>query len=66
MHLYKVFIKHQDICIVPKKELVCVFSFLSKKSLEMKKWLRISIERTLPYCRIKVIFKASYILYIYI
>ena len=56
--LDKVFIKHLNICIVPKKELVCVFPFLGKKSLEIKKRLQKAIERTLPYCKLKVNFKS--------
>ena len=58
MYLGKVFIKHPNICVVPKKELVCVFLFLGKKSLEIKKRLQNAIERTLPYCKLKVIFKS--------
>ena len=40
MYLDKVFIKHTNIGIVLKKELVCVFPFLNKKSLEIKKRLQ--------------------------
>ena len=58
MYLNEVFIKHPNMCIVPKKELVCVFPFLSKKSLEIKKRLQNAIERTLPYYKLKVIFKS--------
>ena len=58
MYLHKVFIKRPNICIVPKKELVCVFPFLGRKSLEIKKWLQNAIERTLPYCKLKVIFRS--------
>ena len=58
MYLDKVFIKHPDICVVPKKELVCVFPFLGKESLGIKKRLQNAIERTLPYCKLKVIFKS--------
>ena len=58
IYLDKVFIKQPNICVVPKKELVCVFPFLSKKSLEIKKQLQNTIERTLPYCKLKVIFKS--------
>ena len=57
MYLNKVFIKQPNICIVPKKELVCVFPFLNKKSLEIKKQLQKGIERTL-YCKLKVIFRS--------
>ena len=39
-----------------KKELVCVFPFRRRKSLEIKKGLQNAIERTLPYCKLKVIF----------
>ena len=42
---------------MPKKGLVCVFPFLGKKSLEIKKRLQNTIDRTLPYCKVKVIFK---------
>ena len=58
MYLHKVFTKRPNICIVPKKELVCVFPFLGRKSLEIKKWLQNAIERTLPYCKLKVIFRS--------
>ena len=57
MCLDKVFIKHPNICIVSKKDLVCVFPYLGKKSLEIKKRPQNAIERTLPYCKLKVIFK---------
>ena len=58
MYLDKVFVKHPNICVAKKKELVCVFPFLSKKSLEIKKRLQNAIERTLPYCKLKIIFKS--------
>ena len=51
-------IKYTNVCVVPKKELVCVFPFLGKNSLEIKKRLQNAIERTLPYCKLKVIFKS--------
>ena len=40
MYIDKVFIRHSNICIVPKKELVCVFPFLGRKSLKIKKRLK--------------------------
>ena len=58
VYLDKVFIKHPNISVVPKKELVCVFPFLGKKSLEIEKRLQNTIERTLPHCKLKVIFKS--------
>ena len=42
---------------MPKKELVCVFPFLDKKSLEIKERLQNAVVRTLPYCKLNVIFK---------
>ena len=58
MYLDKVFIKHPNICIMSKRELVCVFPLLGKKSLEIKKRLQNAIERTVPYCKLKFIFKS--------
>ena len=43
---------------MPKKELVCVFPFLGRKSLEIKKRLQNAIELILPYCKLKIIFKS--------
>ena len=43
---------------MPKKEFVCVFPFLGRKLLEIKKWLQNAIERTLPYYKLKVIFRS--------
>ena len=58
MYLHKVFIKCPNFCIVPKKELICVFPSLGRKSLEIKKQLQNDIERTSPYCKLKVIFRS--------
>ena len=58
MYLDIVFIKQPNICIVPKKELVCVFPIYGRKSLEIKKRLQNAIARTLSYCKLKVIFKS--------
>ena len=49
MYLHRVFINHPNICIVSKKELVCVFPFLGRKSLEIKHRRQNAIERTLQY-----------------
>ena len=48
MYLDKVFIKHPNICIALKRE----------ESLEIKKRMQNAVERTLPYCKLKVIFKS--------
>ena len=59
MYLDKVFIKHLNICIVPKKELVCVFPFLVTKPLEIKKRLQNDIERTFTIWQIKIHFQIN-------
>ena len=46
MYLDKIFIKHPNICIESKKELVCAFPFLGSKSLEIKERLQNAIEIT--------------------
>ena len=43
---------------MPKKELVCVFPFLNRKSLEIRKRLQNAIEKTLLNCKLKVIYKS--------
>ena len=43
---------------MPKKVLMCVFPFLEKKSLEIKKRLLNSIERESQYCTLKILFKS--------
>ena len=53
MYLDKVLIKHLNFGIAPKKDLVCVFVFLGKWSLEIKKQLQNAIERTLTYLHLK-------------
>ena len=58
MYLDKVFYKHPNICIAPKNELVSVFPFLGRKSLEIIKRLQNAIERILPYWKLKIIFKS--------
>ena len=57
MYSRKVFIKRPNICIMPKNQLVCVFPFLDRKPLEIKTRLQNAIERTSPYCKLKVFFR---------
>ena len=54
MYLDKMFVKQPNICIAPKKELVCVSPFPVKKSVEIKKRLQNAMERTLPYLHLKL------------
>ena len=43
----------EEIC-----ETVCIFQFLGKTLLEIKKQQQNTTERTLPYCQLKVLFKS--------
>ena len=45
--------------MVPKKELTLVLPYLGKTSLDLRTRLRRAIERDLPYCQLKVIFKSK-------
>ena len=51
IYLDKVFIKHLNICIVQKKELI--FPFLAKKPLEIKKCFQNYTESNLRHCKLK-------------
>ena len=45
--------------MVPKRELTLVLLYLGKLSLDLRTRLRRTVERDLPYCKLKVIFKSS-------
>ena len=45
--------------MVPKKELTFVLPYLGKLSLDLRTRLRGIIERSLPYCKLKVIFRSK-------
>lgn len=45
------------ICAVTEKELVFIFPYPGKKLLEIKRCSLNSIVKTLPYCKVKSIFK---------
>ena len=46
--------------MIPKRELTFVLPYLSKFSLDLTTRIRRTIERDLPYCKLKVIFKSKY------
>ena len=58
--LNKLFIKKDLNFIVPKRELTFVLTYLSRLSLDLTKMLRRTIERDLPYCKLKVIFRSKW------
>ena len=55
----KLFIKKDLTFIVPKKESTFVLPYLGKLSLDLRARLRRTIERDLPYCKLKVIFRSK-------
>ena len=55
--LNKLFIKKDLNVMVLKRELTFVLPYLSKPSLDLRARLRRTIERNLPYCTLKVIFR---------
>ena len=46
--------------MVPKRELTFVLPYLGKLSLDLRTRLKRTIERDLPYCKVKVIFRSKY------
>ena len=45
--------------MVPKRELTFVLSYLGKLSVDLRTRLRRTIERDLPYCKLKIIFRSK-------
>ena len=61
--LIKLFIKKDLNFMVPKRELTFVLPYLGKLSLDLRTRLRRTIERDLPCCKQKVIFRSKCRLY---
>ena len=55
--LNKLFIKKDLNFLVPKRELTFVVTYLGKLSFDLRTRLTRTIERTLPYCKVKTIFR---------
>ena len=45
--------------MVPKRELICLLPYLGKASLDLRTRLRRTIERNLPFCKLKIIFRSK-------
>ena len=43
--------------MVPKRELICILPYLGKAYLNLRRRLRRTIERNLPFCKLKIIFR---------
>ena len=57
--LDKLYIPKQIVPTVPKRELLVVLPFLGKFSLNLRKRLYKSVSKSLPQCKIKVIFQSK-------
>ena len=57
--LNKLFIKKDLNFMVPKRELIFVLPYLGKLSLDLRTRCRRTIERDLPYCKLKKIFRSK-------
>ena len=57
--LNKLFVQRKLDFMVPKRELICVLLYLGKASLDLRAKLRRTIERNLPFCKLKIIFRSK-------
>ena len=57
--LNKLFIKKDLNLMVPKRELTFVLPYSDKLSFDLRTRLRQTIERDLPYCKLKIIFRSK-------
>ena len=57
--LDKLYVPKQIVSTVPKKELLVVLPFSGTFHLKLRKRLHKSINKSLPYCNIKVIFQSK-------
>ena len=56
--LDKIFIEKKVFSVAQKMELVCVLSFIGKKSLQLRSRLAKSIQQNLKFCSLNVIFQS--------
>ena len=45
--------------LAPKKQLTCVFPFLGKKSLQLRSHSVNSVNKTVRFCNLKVVFRSQ-------
>ena len=57
--LNKLFVQRGLNFMVPKRELICVLPYLGKASLDLRTRLRRTIERNLPFFKLKIIFRSK-------
>ena len=56
--LNKLFVQKGFNFMVPKRELICVLPYLGKASPDLR--TRRTIERNLPFCKLKIIFRSKW------
>ena len=64
--LNKLFVQRGLNFMVPKRELICVLLYFGKASLDLRTRLTRTIERNLPFCKLKIIFRSNVDLTLYI
>ena len=57
--LNKLFVQGDLNVTIPKKKLICVLPYLGKASLDLRTRLRRTLERKLPFCKLKIIFSSK-------
>ena len=57
--LNKLFIKKDLNFMVPKRKLTFVLLYLGKRLFDLRARLRRTIEKDLPYCKLKIIFRSK-------
>ena len=57
--LNKLFVQRHFNFTFPKREMICVLPYLGKASLDLRTKLRRTIERNLPFCKLKIIFRSK-------
>ena len=58
--LDKLFVKIKVSLTVPKLQIKWVLSYTSKSSLDLRARLRRTIEKSIPFCKVNVVFRSTY------
>ena len=55
--LDKLFVKNKVSLTVPNLQLVCVLPYAGESSLDLRACLRRTVEETIPFCKLNIIFR---------
>ena len=58
--LNKLFVQRGLNFMIPKRELICILTYLGKALLDLRTRLRRTIKMNLPFCELKIIFRSKY------